>query len=84
MGAMRYDFPWILEHPKEPDLSQADRRISVLDGGRDTLDRFHDHDFERPAAFKRPRPHKSSANYLWPFTMFLRYLHESATIIVRS
>ena len=55
-------------------------RLSIRDVGAETLDRFRDHDCVCPGPFERPRPRKSGASYLYPFTMFMRYLVETGVM----
>ncbi len=57
-------------------------RLSIRDVGAEILDRFRDHDCVCPGPFERPRPRprKSGASYLFPFTMFMRYLVETGAM----
>ncbi len=55
-------------------------RLSIRDVGAETLDRFRDHDCVCPGPFERPRPRKSGASYLYPFTMFMRYFVETGVM----
>ena len=55
-------------------------RLSIRDVGAETLNRFRDHDCVCPGPFERPRPRKSGASYLYPFTMFMRYLVETGVM----
>ena len=57
-------------------------RIAIRDVDDGTLNRFLDYDCVCPGSFEAPRPRSShrAARYVYPFTMFLRYLAESGVV----